>query len=226
MTSPSSAGRIAVVIIALVLTALAAFAIGSSTSRDDGGRPQAPGEPQQLSSPDIGFAQDMLMHHQQATQMIELLRPDLAADIRGVAQQIKDSQSRESGILMGWLEILGEPLQNPNPMAWMTTTPSSASPTTHDMANMPAGNPMPGMATSEELTAMANASGGQQEILFLQLMTRHHQGGIDMAAAVQRSSASPTVRQRAMSMIKEQTDEVQVMALQLGTRSAATLPYP
>ncbi|CAM3841171.1 DUF305 domain-containing protein [Tsukamurella strandjordii] len=226
MNSSTTGNRLAVLLVAMIVAALAGLTVGCSASSNDGPRTQAPGGPQQLSTSDIGFAQDMLMHHQQATQMIELLRPDLAADVRGIAQQIKDSQSRESGILMGWLEILGRPLQNPNPMAWMTTTPPNAAPTTHDMANMPAGHSMPGMATSEDLTTMANASGVQQEILFLQLMTRHHQGGIDMAAAVQRSSSSPTVRQRAMSMVKEQTDEVQAMAVQLGIRNAATLPYP
>lgn len=229
-----SARRVAVVVAAAIVATLIGYAIGTSTTRDPGPAPQAPGSPQQLSAADIGFAQDMLMHHQQATQMIELLRPDLAPDIRGIAQQIKESQSRESGILMGWLEILGQPIQNQNPMAWMSETPASAAPSAggHDMAampsrhQMPGTSSMPGMASSEELTALANATGAPQETLFLQLMTRHHQGGIDMAGAVQQSSASPTVRQRAMSMVKEQTEEVQMMAMQLTARGAATLPYP
>ena len=39
---------------------------------------------------------------------------------------------------------------------------------------------MPGMATSDQLRALRAASGEQMDVLFLQLMLRHHEGGVIM----------------------------------------------
>ncbi|WP_336669812.1 DUF305 domain-containing protein [Tsukamurella sp. USMM236] len=233
---------------AAVLAIALAVAIGVLIGR--GAQPaepeQQPGGPQRLSAADIGFAQDMIAHHQQALQMVELLGPDLSADVRGIATQIQLSQSREIGVLMGWLEVLGEPLQNPNPMAWMTdesAAPSTGATTSaaaggHGGHAMPAAtsssasaapttqHAMPGMATSEELTALTTASGVQQEVRFLQLMLRHHQGGVDMAGYAQRGGDAPAVRQRATAMAKGQSDEISMMLVQLTARNATSLPYP
>lgn len=51
---------------------------------------------------------------------------------------------------------------------------------------------MPGMATMAELDALAASRGPDAEILFLQLMERHHRGGIAMGQAADRNS--PTDR--------------------------------
>ncbi|CAM3252287.1 DUF305 domain-containing protein [Tsukamurella hominis] len=229
---------------AAVLAIALAVAIGVLIGR--GAQPaepeQQPGGTQRLSAADIGFAQDMIAHHQQALQMVELLGPDLSVDVRGIATQIQLSQSREIGVLMGWLEVLGEPLQNPNPMAWMTDEPPASStpsaPGGHAGHAMPATtsnsaspaptmqHAMPGMATSEELTALTTASGVQQEVRFLQLMLRHHQGGVDMAGYAQRGGDAPAVRQRATAMAKGQSDEISMMLVQLTARNATSLPYP
>ncbi len=234
--------RVAAAVVALALAVLIGFLVGKGTAPERS--VQEPGGPQRLSAADIGFAQDMIAHHQQALQMVQMLRPDLSADVRGLATQIQLSQSREIGVLMGWLEVLGEPLQNPNPMAWMTD--ASAAPSTpsapggHGGHAMPmpsataaasssapaAQHSMPGMASSEELTALTNASGVQQEVLFLQLMLRHHQGGVDMAAYGQQRGDAPAVRQRATAMVKEQSDEITMMVVQLTARNATALPYP
>lgn len=237
--------RVAAAVLALALALLIGFLVGRGTTPERSA--QELGGPQRFSAADIGFAQDMMAHHQQALQMVELLRPDLSADVRGAATQIQLSQSREIGVLMGWLEVLGQPLQNPNPMAWMTDaasapsasasgghgdhgghamTPSTAAPSTTPSTSAAAQHSMPGMATSEELTALATASGVQQEILFLQLMLRHHQGGVDMAAVEQQRGDAPAVRQRATAMVKEQSDEITTMLVQLSARNAAALPYP
>lgn len=238
--------RAAVAVLALTLAVVIGLVIGKGAQPD---RPaQEPGGPQRLSASDVGFAQDMMAHHQQALQMVELLKPDLSADVRGAAAQIQQSQNREIGVMMGWLEVLGKPLQNPDPMAWMagmTGAPSAAGtsvavagghgghampmPSTTAAASSASAatqHAMPGMATSEELTALATASGVQQEIQFLQLMLRHHQGGVEMAGYAQRGSDSPAVRQRATAMAKEQSDEITMMLVQLTARNATSLPYP
>ncbi|MCS3781244.1 DUF305 domain-containing protein [Tsukamurella ocularis] len=232
--------RAAAAVLAIALAVVIGVLVGKGSQSVQPA--QEPGGPQRLSAADIGFAQDMLAHHQQALQMVELLGPDLSADVRGIATQIQLSQSREIGVLMGWLEVVGQPLQNPHPMAWMTD--ESAAPSTSSASGGHAGHAMPattsssvsaaptvqhampGMATSEELTALTNTPGVQQEILFLQLMLRHHQGGVDMAAYGQRRGDAPAVRQRATAMVKEQSDEISMMLIQLTVRNATSLPYP
>ena len=43
---------------------------------------------------------------------------------------------------------------------------------------------MPGMASDEQLEELSRAKGIEAEILFLELMIDHHQGGVEMAEAV------------------------------------------
>ncbi|WP_156665325.1 DUF305 domain-containing protein [Rhodococcus phenolicus] len=124
-----------------------------------------------LTDSDIAFAQEMSMHHQQAIGMTDMLGPGAAPDVRALATQIRSSQWREIGILTGWLELAGAPFQ---PAA-------HTDPGRHDM---------PGTASNEELTRLHDAAGPEQETLFLQLMIRHHQGGIDMAAETARDRSS------------------------------------
>ena len=47
---------------------------------------------------------------------------------------------------------------------------------------------MPGMASEDELKRLSDAKGKDAEILFLQLMIRHHEGGVQMAQGLLRLS--------------------------------------
>ncbi|MDT5210024.1 MAG: hypothetical protein QOF67_2439 [Mycobacterium sp.] len=57
-------------------------------------------------------------------------------------------------------------------------------------------------------------------------MTRHHQGGIDMAAYAVRHSTTDAVRRTAVVMVDEQSQEIQVMATLLAQRASVPIPYP
>jgi Domain of unknown function (DUF305) len=81
-------------------------------------------------------------------------------------------------------------------------------------------------SNSRELTTLSTSSGRQTEILFLQLMIRHHQGGVDMAADAARRAANRNVKEAALQMVKDQTDEIQLMMVMLNQRGGTTLPYP
>ena len=72
-----------------------------------------------------------------------------------------------------------------------------------DMA-VSAGNPddpftqMPGMATEDQLEALASSSGAEADALFVELMSAHHRGGIDMAKyAVDHAQNDEVVRMAA-----------------------------
>jgi uncharacterized protein (DUF305 family) len=85
---------------------------------------------------------------------------------------------------------------------------------------------MAGMASNEDLTGLHDATGLGREVLFLQLMIRHHQGGIEMAVRAIDTTANPAVRSRALSMVDGQQQEIALMPVLLDGRGASALSYP
>jgi uncharacterized protein (DUF305 family) len=199
----------------LVITLIIGLALGLAISPDDN---TAAGSQTSATAVDIGFAQDMSAHHQQAVMMTDMMSADSAPDVRGVVDQIEAVQSREIGQMTGWLQMLDAPLQSDQPMSWMTQDGHGHT------GSAPAA--MPGAASGDELTALHNASGVEAEILFLQLMIRHHQGGIDMAAHASQEAGDPQIRRAATGMVKEQSEEIGVMTVMLDQRGGQPLPYP
>jgi uncharacterized protein (DUF305 family) len=175
-------------------------------------KPVAP----QLSTLDIGFAQDMRTHHQQAVTMTDMLAPDDSADIRALGEQIRFQQLDEIGQMTGWLQIANQAMISPRPMAWMSEMPGMTGPNVA----------MPGMASPQDLKALQRSTGRTNEVRFLQLMTRHHQGGIAMATYAAAHSDVDAVRQTARAMVDQQTQEIQLMTVLLNQRAASVLPYP
>ena len=49
-----------------------------------------------------------------------------------------------------------------------------------DSGHMGSMSKMPGMASSEDMAALRQATGQAVDVLYLQLMLRHHQGGLPM----------------------------------------------
>lgn len=183
------------------------FARGDGAN--DGARPLL------LADADITFAQQMSAHHQQALTMVEMLGPDAATEVRAAAEQIRVAQWREVGTLTGWLELAGAPPQ-----------PTVAADAHDGHGHDGSGAGMAGMASNEELTRLYHASGAEREVLFLQLMIRHHQGGVQMAAAGADGTASAAVRARALSMLSGQQQEIAVLSVLLNQRGAEPLSYP
>ena len=168
-----------------------------------------------LSRVDVGFAQDMLAHHQQAITIVGQLSPQAAPEIRAVADQISSAQLAETGQMRGWLQAAGAPEQSPTPMAWMGA----------DNAQHAGSVMMPGMADDAELTSLHDATGGANEIRFLQLMIRHHQGGISMARFVRQHGHNASVTATATQMQDEQSNEVDLMVTLLTARGGTPLPF-
>lgn len=200
-----SASRIAALFAAAAVGAVAVFCL----------TPKPVAAPPPLSTTDIGFAQDMSAHHQQAITMSDMVAADATPEVRALAEQIRFTQLREIGQMTGWLQIADAPVVSSHPMAWMMTDAD------HHMAMA-----MPGLASPADLTRLQRATGRANEVLFLQLMTRHHQGGIDMAAYAVRHTTATAVRQTAVEMVDEQSQELILMAHLLEQRAGAPLAYP
>lgn len=209
-----------------VLALICAAAVGALTAV--AAEHAAPTDRKVLTSIDVGFAQDMTVHHQQAVTMSDMVVQNASPEVLALADEIRFAQLREIGIMTGWLQVADEPLISSQPMAWMHEPTSSEHVTDMPMA-MPNNAPetrMPGLASPHDLQLLQRATGRANETLFLQLMTRHHQGGIAMAAYVITHTHTQAVHDTAMYMVNEQLQELQLMSALLQDHGAAPLPYP
>jgi uncharacterized protein (DUF305 family) len=176
-----------------------------------------------LTVTEIGFAQDMTAHHEQALLMVQRLDPGADPTVLRLAQQIDQTQRTEIGMLLGWLRLANASPTDDHPMAWMQSTlaqPHSMGPAT--LAAAP--NTMPGMASQADLDKLAAARGHDASVLFLQRMYRHHVGGVTMARAADRQLASGAVKEEARAMITEQSEEAGLILALLDQLGAAPLP--
>ncbi|WP_084779863.1 DUF305 domain-containing protein [Planobispora rosea] len=182
------------------------------------------GEPTEASA-EAGFARDMAVHHSQAVQMSFITRDGSTDErLRTLAYDIIITQTAQRGMFMGWLQQweLNQAGERP-PMAWMAGHGHGGG------AGTPAagtGTPstMPGMASEEELKRLREASGKDKEILFLQLMIRHHEGGVQMAQALLNLSERDEVVTMARHIVNTQSGEIKLMTDMLKQRGAQPLP--
>ena len=77
---------------------------------------------------------------------------------------------------------------------------------------------------AEEMERLKAAKGRDAEILFLQLMIRHHEGGVDMARGALRLAERPEVRTMARHIVSSQNSEIDLMTELLKERGAERLP--
>ncbi|WP_216894069.1 DUF305 domain-containing protein [Nocardia alni] len=175
-----------------------------------------------LTDTEIGFAQDMTAHHQQALIMVQRLDPGADPMVLRLAQQIDQSQRMEIGVMLGWLRLADASPMTEHPMAWMHGAPATSP--EGSMTMVPSATTMPGMASQAELDGLAAARGQAASVLFLQLMYRHHLGGIAMARAADQQITSGAVKQEARAMITEQSEDIGLILALLSQLGAAPLP--
>lgn len=161
--------------------------------------------PPDEGSPAVTFARTMTAHHSQAVELALIARERSAdAELRQLALDILLSQQAQIGQMQGWLAVWGLPLAGPPP---------------------PAGHAaMMGMATQAEVTVLQRLPVTEAEVSFLQLMIRHHQGGVAMAEAALRGTRRAAVVRLARAIVQSQQNEIEYMQQLLEQRSASRLP--
>lgn len=150
---------------------------------------------------DIGFLQDMRGHHEQAVQMgfIFLTVEDTHPGLRAIARSVIFGQGIDIGRMVQLLRSMGATEVNETgaAMTWMGMSSDV--------------DDMPGMATRDQLIALGNATGAEADALFVELMTAHHLGGVDMAEFAATRALHPEVRAMAASMAMAQRGEIAEM---------------
>ena len=162
---------------------------------------------------DVGFAQDMKVHHAQAVAMSAPVHErSQDAEVVGLALDILTTQQAQIGMMGGWLEQWGQTQAASGPtMAWMGDAHSG---------------PMPGMAGADELAALRTLPAGELEEQFLRMMIRHHAGAVPMASYAATEGRNPALVRLAGTMVGGQQAEMDLMQDLLVARGHAPEPVP
>ncbi|MFF5035672.1 DUF305 domain-containing protein [Nocardia salmonicida] len=173
---------------------------------------------------DVGFAQDMSTHHNQAVEMsATALEHAVDPAVRTLAFDVLTSQQSQLGMMRGWLMLWDRPMSAEQPMQWMSRADSHAAGSDHPMPEQKSMQ-MPGMATTEELAQLRRARGTAFDTLYLQLLMRHHEGGLAMARAARETATVPAVATLAKQIDGAQTAESRALRDMLAQRGARPLP--
>jgi uncharacterized protein (DUF305 family) len=171
--------------------------------------PKPPGD----ESADVNFLRDMVVHHDQAVTMALIIR-DRTEDqsLHDISTDIVLTQTSQIGMMRGWIDRWDYTLVSKNPhMEWM---------------GHPVDGLMPGMATPEEIEQLRTLPVTEAEVLFSQLMIRHHAAGIEMAQAALERVDDTETRRLAESIVAGQFAEIQALQEDLEERGAAQEAVP
>ncbi|MEV3959960.1 DUF305 domain-containing protein [Nocardia sp. NPDC050193] len=212
--------RTPLLIIAAIALLVIGFGAGVLLSPDDSGG-SGPGPV------DIGFAQDMSAHHTQAVEMsgIALLGSADPA-VQRLAYDILTTQQSQIGRMQGWLQMWGAPARGTDGyMGWMHDTGHGddrhGGGHGHGSGAVAA---MPGMASTADIQRLRDARGTDLDVLFLQLMLRHHQGGVPMLEYGAEHAETGEIGILAGQMLAAQQGEAQLITDMLAARGGRPLP--
>ncbi len=148
---------------------------------------------------DAAFMQAMIVHHQQALEMAVLVKERTnTKELVDIAGRIESSQADEITFMKDWLSARGEPAEDPAMKGHGAHM--------HHM--------MKGMASPEQMKALAAAQGVEFDRQFLTLMIAHHEGAVDMVEKLldeDGTAADPVLYQFVSDIDTEQTGEIERM---------------
>ena len=144
---------------------------------------------------DVMFAQMMIPHHEQAVQMsdVVLAKDGLSPEITELATQVKDAQAPEIETMTGWLDAWGEPVEG------------------HHMESADGEDGMDGMLSEDQMGELEAAEGEEAARMFLESMTAHHNGAVDMAQEEIENGENPEAIALAEDIVETQEAEIEEM---------------
>lgn len=171
----------------LVLTGCSGSAEGEGTGKG-------------FNDADIAFATDMMQHHAQALQMVDLtLGRNLDPQVETLAEEIRAAQTPEIERMVDWLHDWEQPVPE----------------TVRDHANAhgegTADTDLPGMMSHAEMESLENAEGDQFQTMWLQSMIDHHEGAVEMAEEEQENGENAQAVALAEDIIAAQEQEIETM---------------
>lgn len=181
-------------LIAAAIAATAALAL-TACSDDD----SSASLPDNVTEFDVTFAQEMIPHHEQATEMAALAQDRTTnPEILDIASRIEAAQDPEIETMTTWLKEWGVPEDSTNEHSEMNHGQGSES-------------SMPGMMSEDDMTALEDATGVEFDQMFLTMMIEHHEGAIIMAKTEIDSGTNPDAIALAEQIEAAQTAEIAEM---------------
>ena len=157
---------------------------------------------------DVEFTNMMIPHHYQALVLCDLVPTRSSdAELESLASRIRLEQSLEIGTMRGWQGSNGLP----------KTDPAASY---QEMLADPEMVAAMGMATPEELAELESLSGNDFDVLFLNVMIKHHEGAIRMLQDVLLNGQNLDLQQQAQDMMSTQRAQVAIMQDMLSTKTA------
>lgn len=206
MATPRPLTRVLGIIAAALLVAGAAFAVGRFTALDGWTETATPGN----ASAEAGFARDMQVHHAQAVDMaMTIYAKTDDDDLRLLAYDMATSQQAQIGMMSEWLIQWNLPALGGPAMSWASGAHGDHGTTGATTEELQAAM---GMASTAQLAELDAATGVSADCLFVSLMTRHHQGAIEMVDAALATTTNERVRTVAAQMAAAQQNELDVLA--------------
>lgn len=134
---------------------------------------------------DVAFVQMMIPDHQMVAKMNALAAQKAASSkLKTLAAQMQDGQAQTVDKLQGWLQAWG---QSSGQMAGMT---------------------MPGAMTQKDMDMLKSMKGMNFDMMFAQMMIKHHQGSVQMARDEQAKGTSQEAKAMAADMVTTQEKQI------------------
>lgn len=141
---------------------------------------------------DLQFLDTMSAHHQSAIEMAQLVEQRSSRDeLKKMAKKMIDDQQGEIKQMKEWKQ------------QWYADK--------GDVVNMK----MPGMMESMKgmsMEKMEASSGEQFDAMFLDMMSKHHQGAVKMAQEAQKKAQHKEIKDLAKKVVDEQKKEIVQMS--------------
>lgn len=212
----TTARRVATATAALTLAATLASCAGPAPGAPADADPPASSATQTESrhdATDTWFAQMMVVHHQGAVEMAELTLDRAAtAQVRDLAQRIADAQGPEIALMTGWLQAWGEDVPGDPDGDGGGHMAGGGTGGGMDHGGMDHGGmDMHGMSQDEAMGSLDGLDGVAFDRAFLDLVTAHHRGAVEMAETELAEGTHPAALRLARTIIDAQTAEITEM---------------
>jgi len=181
---------------AVVLTGCSGGMEDMDMGGTDSGSSSESAESADFNEVDVAFAQGMIVHHQGAIEMAQLAEGRAEnPQVLDLAGRIEAAQDPEIETMTGWLEDWGQP----------TSAEESGDMEGMDMEGMDMG----GM--DMDMSGLEAASGAEFDRMWLEMMTEHHRGAVDMAETEIADGENAEAVALAEKIVEDQTAEIEEM---------------
>lgn len=149
---------------------------------------------------DLEYVSGMIVHHQQAVEMADILleKDDTDSDVAALAEDIRAAQQPEIDRMESWLQSWGHESDE-------------------DGDHGDHGDAHEGMMSEQDLEDLEAADGEEVSRLFLEQMILHHEGAVSMAEEHLESGENPDALELSENVIVDQGAEIEEMEEMLGS---------